>query len=321
MSNSKFHWFVLRFATAILMTLLAFQVYAQPAMGVQDSPMAEKTESGQEDQDEQITEIGKKLTDEQLKKVVDSVEKARSVFYDEIKPIQDRMNTETKRVYDQMNEQRQLISQLKSANDKSLERIRREIDQLTSRLDLLLKVEEILTDMDDDAVEKAIEKANEKVEELNSERSEIQKPLSEELSDVHRAYAEDHGDFGNTLKPLFKNQLEGKFSDYKIKFIGGAFSNGQVNLSFEHDRKTVSMAMIFVGTERYKKSLEKKEVFNDRYRILSESDRNLYMYTDGVRFSVTSHRTNFKVDELKEFFKAAIDQPKMNQLLDSLKEN
>ena len=280
-------------------------------MAVQDSMECEA---------EQKIEAGKPLTDEQLKEIVGWVEKARTVYYDEVKPVQDRLNTESQRIYDESNAHRQLLSRLKRIEDDSLERTRREIDQLTSRLDVLLKFEEVLTDMDDDAVEKATKKAEEKIKELSTARSEVQRPLNEEMADVHRAYAEDHRPFGDSLKPLFIQEIKGKFSDYKFEHIGGAFSNGQATLSYEKDRKVISISLIFVNGDQSEKYLKGKELLNERYRIINESNRSMYLYTQGVRINLSSSRADLKKGELREFFEAVIDQPKMDQLLEGIKQ-
>lgn len=255
--------------------------------------------------------------------LVQAAEESRDIFANEMFPIQYEASSASARIWAQINGQRELIQRLESERT-SLPGVRREIDQLVERLEVLKKVEDVLSDMNPEAKNEALVQAKENREEFERERQAISGPLTEDLTTLNRLYSNNNGPFAERFNIVFPDKATKPFEGFVRTHLNSNYAAAQVSARFDRGKEKVTLSLVMSGTQQYELMLKQERIqaygkFNDKYPIINQSDRNLMFLVNDIQ--ITVHLTNGKMnpEELRAFVDSAIDFETLEKTLGKLK--
>lgn len=276
---------------------------------------------------ESVPDSTKELTNKELTEteaeLVQAVEESREVYAQEMFPIQNEANKASSKIWAQINQQRELIRRLET-EQTTLVRIRREIEQLNEKLEVLREVEEVLTDMNPDAKNEAITDAKERQKDLESDRKAISGPLMDDLSTLNRLYSNNNGPFAEQFKIVFREEATEAFEGFVRTHLNSNYAAAQVSSRYDREKEKVTMSLIMTGTKQYESMLNQKRIrefgkFNDKYPIINQSERNLMFLVNDIQISVHLTAGEMERDELRMFVNNVINFETLEKTLGKLK--
>ena len=276
--------------------------------------------SGQttETQDAQKTEADEVAEQSPEDALLEAVKESANVYRTEIKPLNDEHQKASRKLYSKMLTERSFISSLEKANDKTLAMIRSERERLSKRLAQINRIEDALTDMNPDGKEKAIANSKEKVAELEETRNGLYKPVSEQVSEIQMTYRDQNKPFGEHFRLVMKEQGSGDFSNLKLKHINGQYSHCQVAMRYlDEDKRSVNVSMVMANAYNY--GNQKREMFQEKYPIISSSKTNLTFVVGKIQLSAyATKKDSFADGDLKKFAAGVVDFEKIEKLSEAI---
>ncbi|MFK7766458.1 MAG: hypothetical protein AB8B55_04505 [Mariniblastus sp.] len=249
--------------------------------------------------------------------LVEAVNESLRVYLKEIKPTSQKIQDLSREIYMRMGNERTIISKLKKANDETLAKIRKERDQLTSRVEQLNRIEDALTDMNPDGKEKAIAAAEENLVDLEERRKEIQQPVMDELSEMQRAFRAKNELFAKLFSVVLKEEGEGDFAEWTRKSMSGNFAYCQMSSRYVNEKKSVTVSIMLNNPVNLGNS--KRKLIAGKYPALLKSKSNLHFAVGKVQVSAHTSSKTFEEGELEKFVMDVVNLEKVEELFKDIK--
>ena len=274
-----------------------------------------QTTGAQDAQKAEADEVAEQSPEDAL---LEAVKESANVYRTEIKPLIDEHQKASQALYSKMSTERNIISSLEKADDKTLAMIRRERERLNKRLAQINRIEDALTDMNPDGKEKAIANSKEKVAELEEIRKGLYKPVSEQVSEIQMTYRGENKPFGEHFRLIMREQGSGDFSNLKLKHINGQYSHCQVAMGYlDDDKRSVNISLVIANAYNY--GNQKREMFQEKYPIISSSKTNLTFLVGKIQVAVyAAKKDSFVEGDLKKFMAGVVDFEKIEKLSEAI---
>ena len=277
-----------------LTLLLTFVGFTGPAVA-QDAKQSDESKPAAQEQD-----------DENAKSLKQWIRESKKVYNEEYWPLQSEHQRATSELYTEISQHRYLISALKptKGEPREIDAVRSEITMTQQRLDMLLKLEEVLSDMDDDAVEKAVKKAETDIKKLEDSRRELNAPFTQSISDLMRTHSKMNKGFANSIAPVLKEEAGGSFEGFKQNYLNANFASSNFNSRYVNGKKSVNIS---ITLHNPKTSFSTDKMYKDKFPILSQSNRSIMIKVEDYRISVYSSGVTEEDGDLTEFVDSVID--------------
>lgn len=276
---------------------------AQESDDLNDDKQSDKVAAAKQPEDEKIEWLQKSIEANEI----------------DLRPIQAEHSKSTAKIYEKSNNARQLISMIeKKSTPEGLESIRAEIRSLTSRLDLLHKAEEIISDMDESARPEAIKEAKQAIDEVQDEIGTISKEYGARIAKVMGDYNHLNNGFAAAFNPLFSASRTSDGVEYKLDRVSANFSNCHISAYYKsaNREETVSVTFTYVGIPKYRVRTVGK--LNGQFDIVSKSNQSIQCrvkekFTVSVRNSKPS-----TVADLEKALPELIDLDELVKVIDQV---
>lgn len=289
----------------LVMALLFFAIADVDLMGAQAKDAAESNEG--------IPEVA---ADEALRK---SIQASLKVYSEELLPSQEEAREITRRYAEKIGAEQQLISKLKSADENQLEKVHREMDELSARLEVLRRVAEVITDMDPDARSEAIVKAKDTISKISAQRQADQGQAHDDMAIVQQVYAQENQPFADQFDLFFRKVGSGECSEFKRTFLNANFASSQVSSGYNNGEHSVIISLHFYPDQETSKSINATtERLGGRYPILNSSSGHLRVQAGTIGVTVYTTGKAMPAEQLGKVLENVVDLPVLTSKLSKL---
>lgn len=237
-----------------------------------------------------------------LEELQSVMQESRRFYLKEFEPLREEITNVTQPIHHKIAAENQLIAKLRSADDKTLQKVRDEIKSLVRRVELLERAESVLSDMDPGAIEKAIKVCEANSKELKEQVSARAKPLNAELSGLHREYQDRSTQLKEQMSAVFRPEGIQEAEVVK-KHSNASFVMGTYHCQFvqKNDEKKGFTFGLEINSKQIPNNVTEK--FDGKFPILNSSDRQLRIRVNDVLLKLSAVGPSSK----KELAKAMRD--------------
>ena len=238
---------------------------------------------------------------------LDVIKESIQVCNTEYNPLQKRMSRYTTKAHKKRSLEIQFVNRLESANEKSLNQVREEMQELSDRLEMLKRVEDVLSDMDPDAVEIAIAEGKQNQDKVMDSLKGNTEPLRVEMNNLHQEYAHKNQELADAFKTLLKPGGTGPLDGFKLKFVNANFASATLSCSYEtgvedsHLNVTVQLkSLVELPAREYEK-------LDDDFIIYQWTETNLILFSNDIQIAAYDPGRKLGKQKLLDSVKQLID--------------
>lgn len=258
---------------------------------------------------------------QQLSKLL---KEAAEVRKQEVLPVQEELNKAMRVSSTEVSTQMQMISKFKSimknppaakptdprdpfgAPFGARQSTETELKYLKARVAMLESALEFETSSEEDQA-KRLKEAEAKLTAMQAEQRKLQMPLQKKMQELYQKYAAKSKEFGDVMKPVFRDQGAGDLTDVRLKSVRGQFQFLSVYATFEENSQSVLQIQARYAPEQRTKSTKVVEKLGEDVDLLYLHDRSATIRAGDFSVSVSGMKDGWTKDRIKQAAKQLVD--------------
>ena len=249
------------------------------------------------------TTIGQEAQNSSLDVIKDSLQ----VCDTEYNPLQRKISRNAGKAHKKRSLEIQFVNRLESADENSLSQVRNEMEELSERLDMLKRIEDVLSDMDPDAIDNAIADGKQKQDELMESLKKASEPMQAEMSNLQREYAHRNGELVDAIKNFLKPNGTGPFDGFKLKFANANFASATFNCSYDTKVEDSNFNVTVQLKSLTNLPAREFDKLDDNYVIYQWTETNLILLRNNIQISAYDPGRRLGKQKLMDAVKQLID--------------